>query len=164
MSDALLELGLTLHAGACCHAPFMISVLIGIGTFLLIIVAVLLIGAVLLQRAKSDSGMAAMGGGMVESAFGPDTSNMLSKFTIRATIVFFILSFGLYLGYVRVRSHGSTGRGSLPNIAAPAALPSVPAGVPAPVATQPAAPAVSVPPASDAATTTTPSSAKGKAP
>ena len=140
----------------------MIPVLIGIGTFLLIIVAVLLIGAVLLQRAQSDSGMAAMGGGMVESAFGPDTSNVLSKFTIRATVVFFILSFLLYLGYVRVRSHGANGKGSLPNISAPAALPSVPAGAPA---RAPAAPAVSAPPAAaNAANATTPSGAKSKTP
>jgi preprotein translocase subunit SecG len=129
----------------------MISVLIGIGTFLLIIVAVLLIGAVLLQRAQSDSGMAAMGGGMVESAFGPDTSNVLSKFTIRTTVVFFILSFLLYLGYVRIRSHGSNPRGSLPNISASAAA-------------QPAAPAVSARPAPDVATTTTTSAAKSKTP
>jgi preprotein translocase subunit SecG len=142
----------------------MISVLIGIGTFLLIIVAVLLIGAVLLQRAQSDSGMAAMGGGMVESAFGPDTSNVLSKFTIRTTVVFFILSFLLYLGYVRIRSHGSNPRGSLPNISASAALPSLPGGNPAPAAAQPAAPAVSARPAPDVATTTTTSAAKSKTP
>jgi preprotein translocase subunit SecG len=120
---------------------------------------------VLLQRAQSDSGMAAMGGGMVESAFGPDTSNVLGKFTIRTTVVFFILSFLLYLGYVRIRSHGSSGKGTLPNISASAALPSVPGGNPAPAAAQPAAPAVSAPPAApDAATTTTPSSAKSKTP
>jgi preprotein translocase subunit SecG len=156
----------------------MIPVLIGIGTFLLIIVAVLLVGAVLLQRAKSDSGMAAMGGGMVESAFGPDTSNVLSKFTIRATIVFFLLSFLLYLGYVRVRSHGVGGKSVLPNIAGPSALPRVPAGMPSPSAAQPASPVVSIPSASapavatpaattaapDAANKTSSSSAASKAP
>jgi preprotein translocase subunit SecG len=157
----------------------MIPVFISIGTFLLIIVALALIMVVLAQRAKSDSGMAAMGGGMMESAFGPDTSNVLSKFTIRATIVFFVLSFMLYLGYVRVRSHGSGGKGSLPNIASPAALPSIPAGNPAPSAAQPAMPAVSIPTAApapaapkpaattaapDAANTTTQSGAASKAP
>jgi preprotein translocase subunit SecG len=143
----------------------MIPVLIGIGTFLLIIVAVLLIGAVLLQRAQSDSGMAAMGGGMVESAFGPDTSNVLSKFTIRATVVFFVLSFLLYLGYVRVRSHGANGKSTLPNISASAALPSIPGGNPAPAAARPGAPAATVPPAApNAANATTPSGAKSKTP
>ncbi len=117
----------------------MISVLIGIGTFVLILVALALILVVLAQRAKSDGGMAAMGGGMMESTFGPDTSNVLSKFTIRATIAFFVVSFLLYLGYVHIRSHGTGSKGALPNISASAGLPAVPA------AGQPAAPAVAVP-------------------
>ena len=114
----------------------MISVFIGIGTFVLIIVAVVLIFLVLAQRAKSDSGMAAMGGGMMESAFGPDSGNVLSRTTIRATVVFFVLSFALYLGYVHVRAHGSGAKATLPNISAPAS-----ASAPAPA--QPAASAVS---------------------
>ena len=138
------ELRLTLRAGACCHAPF-------IGTFVLIIVAVALILVVLAQRAKSDGGMAAMGGGMMESTFGPDTSNVLSKFTIRATIVFFVVSFLLYLGYVHIRSHGAGGQGTLPNISAQAGLPPVPAGSPTPAAAQPAAPTAPVPAATNAA-------------
>ena len=143
----------------------MISVLIGIGTFVLIIVALFLILVVLAQRAKSDSGMAAMGGGMVESAFGPDTSNVLSKFTIRATVVFFVLSFLLYLGYVRVRSHGANGKSTLPNISASAALPSIPGGNPAPATARPGAPVATVPPAApNAANATTPSGAKSKTP
>lgn len=101
----------------------MISVLISIGTYLLILVAIALILVVLAQRASSDSGAAVMGGGMMESTFGPDTTNVLSKFTIRATIVFFVLSFLLYLGYVRIRSHGEGGKGSLPNIAGAPVLP-----------------------------------------
>jgi preprotein translocase subunit SecG len=148
----------------------MIPVFIGIGTFLLILVAIALILVVLAQRAKSDSGMAAMGGGMMESAFGPDTSNVLSKFTIRATIVFFVLSFLLYLGYVRIRTQGSGGRGSLPNISATSGLPAIPAGKPAPAAGLPAAPgvvaptAIPAPVAPDAAKTTTQSGATSKTP
>jgi preprotein translocase subunit SecG len=146
----------------------MIPVFIGIGTFLLILVAITLILVVLAQRAKSDGGLAGMGGGMMESAFGPDTSNVLSKFTIRATIVFFVLSFLLYLGYVHNRSHASSGKGSLPNITSASSLPVVPAGT-APAAGQPAAtpgpvaapgPAASVPAAPDAAKP----GAAGKAP
>jgi preprotein translocase subunit SecG len=117
----------------------MTSVLIGIGTFVLILVALALILVVLAQRAKSDGGMAAMGGGMMESTFGPDTSNVLSKFTIRATIAFFVVSFMLYLGYVHIRSHGTGSKTALPNISASAGLPIVPAAGP------PAAPVVAVP-------------------
>jgi preprotein translocase subunit SecG len=140
----------------------MISVFIGIGTFVLIVVALFLILVVLAQRAKSDSGMAAMGGGMMESAFGPDTSNVLSRMTIRATIVFFVLSFLLYLGYIHLRSHPSGSRAALPNIPARAA----PASAPASASAQAAAPAVSVPITAvpDAAKTTTQSGTATKSP
>jgi preprotein translocase subunit SecG len=143
----------------------MISVFIGIGTFLLILVAIALILVVLAQRAKSDGGMAAMGGGMMESTFGPDTSNVLSKFTIRATIVFFVLSFLLYLGYVRIRSQGAGGKGALPNVSAVSTLPAIPAGKPAPAAPGVMVPAAVPPPAAtDAAQPTTQSGAASKTP
>jgi preprotein translocase subunit SecG len=144
----------------------MISVFIGIGTFVLILVAVVLVFLVLAQRAKSDGGMAAMGGGMMESAFGPDSGNVLVRTTIRATVVFFVLSFLLYLGYVRLRTHGSITKGALPNISVPVSPTPAATGAPAPSATQPAASAVSVPTtaAPDAAKTPTPSSATPKTP
>jgi preprotein translocase subunit SecG len=144
----------------------MISVFIGIGTFVLIIVAVVLVFLVLAQRAKSDGGMAAMGGGMMESAFGPDSSNVLSRTTIRATVVFFVLSFLLYLGYVHLRTHGSSAKGALPNISVPVSATPASTGAPAPSAAQPAASAVPVPTtaAPDAAKTSTPSSATPKTP
>jgi preprotein translocase subunit SecG len=150
----------------------MIPVLISISTFVLIIVALFLILVVLAQRAKSDAGMAAMGGGMMESAFGPDTSNVLSKMTIRGAIVFFVLSFLIFLGYIHLRSHPTGAREALPNIPVSAAPTSAPTAVPtstpaaAPAATQPAAPAVSVPmtPPPDAAKTTTQSSPPPKSP
>jgi len=69
---------------------FTMSILLGILTFILIIVSVLLVLLVLMQKSKSDGGVgAALGGGMTESAFGADTNNVLSKTTINATIVFF---------------------------------------------------------------------------
>jgi preprotein translocase subunit SecG len=142
----------------------MIPVFIGIGTFVLIIVALFLILVVLAQRAKSDSGMAAMGGGMMESAFGPDTSNILSRLTIRATITFFVLSFLLYLGYIYMRSHPGGAREALPNIPAPAASASAP--VSAAGVGRTAAPVVAVPitAAPDAAKTTTPNGTAAKSP
>jgi preprotein translocase subunit SecG len=113
------------------------SIILGILTFILIIVSLFLILIVLAQRAKSDGGMgAALGGGMAESAFGGETGNVLSKWTINAAIAFFVLSFLLYLGNVYERGRASSAAAeALPNIAAPA----VPAAAPsAPVATQPA--------------------------
>ncbi len=99
------------------------SILLGISTFVLILTSIFLILLVLAQKAKSDGGMgAAMGGGMAEATFGADTGNVLSKATINAAIVFFVLSFALYLGRIYERKHAASGPGvSLPVIAAPAA-------------------------------------------
>jgi preprotein translocase subunit SecG len=119
----------------------MISVFIGIGTVLLIFLALVLILIVLAQRASSDAGMSAMGGGMMESTFGPDTTNVLSKLTIKLTVTFFILSFLLYLGYVYQRSHPAGATRTLPNIPVSAA----PASAPAAPSQQPVAPAGAVP-------------------
>ncbi len=80
------------------------SILLGILTFVLILVSLFIILVVLAQKAKSDGGMgAAMGGGMAEAAFGADTNNVLTKLTIRSTIAFFILTFVLYLGFIYSR-------------------------------------------------------------
>ena len=99
------------------------SILLGISTFVLILTSVFLILLVLAQKAKSDGGMgAAMGGGMAEATFGADTGNVLSKATINAAIVFFVLSFALYLGRIYERKHAAAASGiSLPVITAPAA-------------------------------------------
>jgi preprotein translocase subunit SecG len=140
----------------------MISILINILTVVLILVALFLGLVVLAQRAKSDAGMAAMGGGMMESTFGPDTSNVLSGLTIKATVAFFVLSFLIYLGYIYQRAHPVAGKSALPNISAPATLP-----VAAPTAkASAAAPAVTLPatPAPHAAQPTTPSGPAPKQP
>jgi preprotein translocase subunit SecG len=117
------------------------SILLGIVTFVLILTSVLLILLVLAQKAKSDGGMgAAMGGGMAEATFGADTGNVLSKATINASIVFFVLSFALYLGRIYEGKHRSVSGGELPTIAVPiSATPSkTPAAVSVPAAATPA--------------------------
>src|ERR1051325_10919056 len=98
------------------------SLLLGIFTFILILVSLFLVLVVLMQKSK-DGGMgAALGGGAAEAAFGADTSNVLSKSTIFAAVLFFLLAFVLYLGRIWERSHGHTG-GALPAIPARAPLP-----------------------------------------
>lgn len=131
------------------------SILIGIATFILILISIFLILVVLAQKAKSDGGMgAAMGGGMAEAAFGAETGNVLSKATINASIAFFVLSFLVYLGHVYQHKGSKTQGGELPTIsgsalpAAPAATTSEPAAGTAP------APAPATPTAPDAAATT----------
>ncbi len=121
------------------------SILLGICTFVLILTSLLLILLVLAQKAKSDGGMgAAMGGGMAEATFGADTGNVLSRATINASIIFFVLSFALYLGRIYEDKHASASAGALPLISAPlpSAAPKAPAGAaPAPAATPTSTPA-----------------------
>jgi preprotein translocase subunit SecG len=108
------------------------SILLGIVTFILILTSLILIFLVLAQKAKSDGGMgAAMGGGMAEATFGADTGNVLSKATINASIVFFVLSFGLYLGRIYEGKHHANSGGALPTIAVP--ISAMPSGGPKPV-------------------------------
>lgn len=111
------------------------SILIGIATFLLILISLFLILVVLAQKAKSDGGMgAAMGGGMAEAAFGADTDNVLSKSTINASIAFFVLTFLTYLGHVYQHKHAARSDNALPNIpvsTAPATTTTAPAAAPA---------------------------------
>lgn len=113
------------------------SLLIGILTFILIITSLFLVMVVLMQRAKTDGGMgAAMGGGSMESTFGADTSNVLSNATIKASVIFFVLSFGLYLAHVYQKKHVTEAENKLPTVVAPAAP--APAPLTAPTLPQPA--------------------------
>ena len=103
--------------------------------------SVFLVLVVLMQKAKNDGGLgAAMGGGMAEAAFGADTTNVLSKATINAAILFFVLAFALYLGRIYQRTHMAPASDGLPTLSAPATpsqstpAPSIPA-TPAPTPT-----------------------------
>ena len=114
------------------------SILLDIATVVLLLTSFVLILLVLAQKAKSDGGMgAAMGGGMAEATFGADTGNVLSKATINASIVFFVLSFALYLGRIYEGKHAASSGGALPSISVP--LSAAPAKAPAGVALPPAA-------------------------
>ena len=82
------------------------SLLIGILTVVLAFTSIFLVFVVLMQRAKTDGGMgAAMGGGITESTFGAETGNVLSSATIKAAIVFFVVSFTLYLAHIYQNKH-----------------------------------------------------------
>src|SRR5271167_2090331 len=116
------------------------SILLALCTTVLILTSLLLILLVLAQKAKSDGGMgAAMGGGMAEATFGADTGNVLSKATINASIVFFVLSFALYLGRIYEGKHAAAAGGALPTISVPvSATPAKPpAGVTTPASAAP---------------------------
>jgi len=84
------------------------SILIGLSTLVLVIVCVLLVLVILMQRPNANSGMgAALGGGAVESIIGGETGNVLTRITVKLTVLFFVLSAGLYFGFVYVASSGS---------------------------------------------------------
>ena len=117
------------------------SLLIGILTFVIIITSLFLVLVVLMQRAKTDGGMgAAMGGGSMESTFGAETSNVLSGATIKAAIVFFVVSFTLYLAHIYQSKHQEVGDTRLPTVNAPASTAPAPLTVPQPATPKPGDP------------------------
>ena len=127
------------------------SIVLGILTFVLILVSLFIVLVVLAQKSK-DGGMgAALGGGAAEAAFGAETGNVLSKSTIYAAVMFFVLAFALYLGRIYENKHAAAGDGSrLPRIAVPVAAP-VPAATTVPLTVPaPASPADATVPAPEA--------------
>lgn len=133
------------------------SIVLWILTFLLILVSIFIVLVVLAQKSK-DGGMgSALGGGAVEATFGGEAGNVLTRWTIGAAVLFFVLAFGLYLGRIYEAKHAGSSEGALPTIAAPAVAPAAPATgtTPPPSGTAPASDAkpIQVP-----TTTTTPAS------
>ena len=130
---------------------------------LVVLAAVLLIGLILIQPAKSG-GMGAAFGGIGESVFGGKAGSHLTKATVWLTAIFFIIALALaaLIGHgVRLGGSGETGvdselekasareqkaaapaKAATPaKAAAPAKAPAAPAKAPAAPAKAPAAPA-----------------------
>jgi preprotein translocase subunit SecG len=106
------------------------SLLINILTVVLILVSLFLVLVVLMQKAKSDGAVSAMGGSTMESTFGAESNNVLFNATRNGAIVFFVLSLALYLLHIRQAKHQTEADASLPKVVAPATLPA-PAAAPA---------------------------------
>lgn len=77
----------------------MSALFISLLTLVLILISVFVVFLVLMQKSQSGGMGSAFGGGMAESAFGSDTSNVLTRATIYTTIAFFIIALILYLMY-----------------------------------------------------------------
>ncbi len=115
----------------------------------LFVVCILVVLIILMQRPSANAGMgAALGGGAAESVFGGESANVLSRMTSTLTVILFILSFGLYLGFV-AREKKAPSALDAASTAAPAAAPAAPA--PAPATATPAPAAATPAPASPAA-------------
>lgn len=105
----------------------------------LFLVCILVVLVILMQRPSANAGMgAALGGGAAETVFGGESANVLSKMTTTLTVILFVLSFGLYLGFV-AREKPSVKALDAAATAAPAA-PAAAAAAPAPVAAPAAKP------------------------
>ena len=134
----------------------------------LFLVCILVVLVILMQRPSANAGMgSALGGGAAETVFGGESANVLSKMTTTLTVILFILSFGLYLGFVareKPVTKALDAKATAP-VAAPAA-PAAAAPAAAPAATTPAVPASAVakPQSTPAPAATTPAKPAAPAP
>lgn len=77
-------------------------------TALLILICVGLVILVLMQRPNADAGLgASLGGGAAESIFGGETTSTLTRITVRFAVFYFLVSLGLYLGYIYLEDDAS---------------------------------------------------------
>jgi len=79
----------------------MVTFFIILLTIALILTSLFGVLIILMQRPSEDAGMgAALGGGAVTSIFGGEAGNILHRWTIMSTILFFVLSLVLSLLYM----------------------------------------------------------------
>ena len=139
----------------------------------LFLVCILVVLVILMQRPSGYAGMgSALGGGAAETVFGGESANVLSKMTTTLTVILFVLSFGLYLGFVarektapKALDAKATTPVTAPAAPAPAPAATVPAAPKAPVATPTApAPAAAKPQSTPAPAATTPAKPAAPAP
>ena len=76
----------------------MLTIVINLLTFVLILISLFMVLVILMQRANSNAGMgSAFGGGVTESTFGAETTNILERATKWSAFAFFIIALVLYL-------------------------------------------------------------------
>lgn len=98
--EIINRLGILAHFSHSQRPSIMSTLLISLLTLVLLLISAFVILIVLMQRTSQSGGMgAALGGGAAESAFGSETSNILTKGTVYGIIAFFLVALGLYLLY-----------------------------------------------------------------
>jgi len=79
----------------------MLGITITFLTFVLILITLFMMLVILMQRPNTNAGMgAAFGGGVTESTFGAETTNILTRATKWAAGAFFLFSIVLYMLYL----------------------------------------------------------------
>ena len=128
------------------------NILIDVLLFFFVIDCAFMGLVIMMQRSKQEGLGAAFGGGITDSVWGAQTSNVLVRATVWAAIIFFVLSILL----ARLYSHRATlteeGSSVQQQLALPLAKPPTPAPV-APAPVTPVAPTTATTPASPATTT-----------
>ena len=126
----------------------------------LFLVCILVVLVILMQRPSANAGMgSALGGGAAETVFGGESANVLSKMTTTLTVILFVLSFGLYLGFVareKPVSKALDAKATAPVVTPAATAPVAAPAAAAPAATAPAAPSVPTPAAAKPQSTPAP--------
>ena len=129
----------------------------------LFLVCILVVLVILMQRPSANAGMgSALGGGAAETVFGGESANVLSKMTTTLTVILFVLSFGLYLGFVAREKPSAKALDA--KATAPVAAPAAPAAATAPAAPSVPAPAAAKPQSTPAPAATTPAKPAAPAP
>ena len=126
----------------------------------LFLVCILVVLVILMQRPSANAGMgSALGGGAAETVFGGESANVLSKMTTTLTVILFVLSCGLYLGFVareKPVSKALDAKATAPVVTPAATAPVAAPAAAAPAATAPAAPSVPAPAAAKPQSTPAP--------
>ena len=93
----------------------MLTFLIVVGSIALLLLCAWLILLILMQKPSANAGMgAALGGGVAESAFGGEASNVLTRWTVYGVIGFFVLTLTLSLGQIYRHHHDDGKKGLAP--------------------------------------------------
>jgi preprotein translocase subunit SecG len=78
-------------------------------TFVLVCTSVFVVLVILMQRPSTNAGMgSALGGGAAESAFGSDTTKVLTRWTVYGIVTFFIVAFVLSMVHISSHARGRT--------------------------------------------------------
>lgn len=112
----------------------MLSIVITLLTLILILISLFMMLVILMQRPNTNSGMgAAFGGGVAESTFGAETTNIMVKATKYSASAFFVLALLLYLLYIARQSPTGATEEALPEFTTEEAgaetVPAIPEGV-----------------------------------